>query len=153
MGLHCLKDAASILSKSQRATDTLKLLNAIWKLDHRIEFLTYQELFRDYENFPHTVAEVWRIILGRNRRAAYTCLITLDILSHPSSRYYEPDGLQWSVCKGTLLFSPIPLSLSLPPRSFLLSFIPRTLTYIHPLHSLSSPFPFHPLLSHPSHVR
>ena len=65
--------------------------------------------------------------------------------------------MEWGVdsVRGHSYFLLFPLSLCPPPRSFLFSFIPRTLTYIPfiPFRSLSFPLPFRPLLSHPSHAR
>ncbi|KAF9494855.1 hypothetical protein BDN71DRAFT_1590191 [Pleurotus eryngii] len=91
------KDAASILSDSQLLSDPGKLLKAVWKLNHEFEFLTYQELFQEFENLWYNAANVWKFVLRENREPAYTCFIKLDILSHLSSQYYKLDCQLWSV--------------------------------------------------------
>ncbi|KAF9487342.1 hypothetical protein BDN71DRAFT_1546665 [Pleurotus eryngii] len=90
------KDAVSILSDSQ-LRKSRKLLKAVWKLNHEFEFLTYQELFRDFENLPHDAAHVWTLVLRENREPAYTWFIKLDILSHLSSQYRKRDCQLWDV--------------------------------------------------------
>lgn len=60
--------------------------------------------------------------------------------------------LRWCLCKGTLLFSPIP-PVPLPSSSFLSLSLHPTDSYIHSFRSLSFPLPFRPLPSHPSLVR
>ncbi|KAF9497300.1 hypothetical protein BDN71DRAFT_1387975, partial [Pleurotus eryngii] len=47
---------------------------------------------------------------------------------HPSAKKWRKKVFP-CYCKGTLLFSPFPLSLSLPLHFFLFLFIPRTLIY------------------------
>ncbi|KAF9487365.1 hypothetical protein BDN71DRAFT_1436905 [Pleurotus eryngii] len=82
-------DAASILSDYELLSNPGKLLKAVWKLNHEFEFLTYQELFQDFENLPDDVPYIWTFALRENREPAYACFIKLDILSHLSSQYYE----------------------------------------------------------------
>ncbi len=80
------KDVASALSGSLHYENKKNLLKVVWKLGHKFELLTYQDLFQDFQNLSEEVTYLWSFVLEEKREAAYKCFVKLDILSNLSYR-------------------------------------------------------------------